>query len=68
MMELAGLLACCAVIVGMVAGIMFKQAKARSELASKPQQMTFPVTPSEGDRYASSNGSWVFTVKGWELG
>lgn len=68
MMELAGLLVCCAVIVGLFMAIMWKQAKARSELAAKPQQMTFPVTPSEGDRYASSNGSWVFTVKGWELG
>jgi hypothetical protein len=56
------------VLLGIVLGVKHQQKAEAAESLKPAPQMTFPVTPSEGDRYASSNGSWVFTVKGWELG
>lgn len=55
------------IVVAIVAGLAHRKRAEVVESAAKPQPMPFPVVPSEGDRYASANGSWVFTVSGWEL-
>jgi hypothetical protein len=39
---------------------------AHNAQAAKPQKMTFPVTPQEGDTYATAKGSWKFDGTRWQ--
>jgi hypothetical protein len=62
----AAIIAAVVIIVAVLAGLMSRKRDAIVQAKSaKPQKMTFPVTPSDGDKYARGEAAWVYGDKGW---
>lgn len=61
----AAIIVAVVITVAVLAGLAHRKRAEVVEASLKPP-MTFPVTPSEGDRYATAQARWVYR-NGWTL-